>query len=131
MPAVFDYINLGDNGLWRTIQGDSVLYYNSGGERITDKVYNRHSTVHKAGFAIVKSGKKWGVINEDGNEVIPLIYDYIFQQQSIRINGGWQEIFIVKLEEQTFTINQAGACIKDCPDPVLLQRYNIPPIDEE
>ncbi|MEL7427402.1 MAG: WG repeat-containing protein [Bacteroidota bacterium] len=131
MPAVYDFINLGDNGIWRVIEGDSTMYFDSVRKQITDNVYGRCSKVHRNGLAVVCQDKKWGVIDENGTEVIPLIYENMYGYEPRVINGKRQRFFGVVLEGERFKIDAEGACIEDCPDPALLQRFQIPIKDDQ
>ncbi|MEO0724750.1 MAG: WG repeat-containing protein [Bacteroidota bacterium] len=131
MSAVYDFINLGDNGIWRVIEGDSTLYFDSERKRITDSVYGRCSKVHRNGLAVVCQDKKWGVIDENGKEVIPLIYENIYGYEPRVINGKRQSFFGVVLEGERFKVDAEGACIEDCPDPALLQRFHIPDKEDQ
>ncbi len=125
LPANYDFINLGDNGIWRVIQGDSTMYLDNNRRQITNKIYDSGSKVHIHGFAVVCSAKRWGVIDEFGKEVVPLIYDSMYGDEPRKINGAYRHSFGVKIEGHRFKVDAEGRCIEDCPDISILEPLGI------
>jgi hypothetical protein len=59
------------------------------------------------GLAAAKKYGKWGFINNNGDEVIPFIYD--------AVTSFYEGKVLVIKNEKYFYINKKGKCVKDCP----------------
>ena len=62
-------------------------------------------------YAVVKKRNKWGIIDEDGNEVVPLVYDYL--------KGFSDNIFIAKKNGKWGVIDKKNIEIL----PIIYDKY--------
>lgn len=67
----------------------------------------------KSRLAVVKKEGKWGVINMQGETVLPFIYDAVYCD--LRREGDMVRIILASQGDKTFYLNAKGECIKNCP----------------
>ena len=71
-------------------------------------------------FGIVKKDNVWGIIDAQGQEVLPFIFE------DIRCKKRMYNAFVsVLINGQEFYLNNALQCVKDCPDAAVLVKYGI------
>lgn len=99
-------IEPGDNGTYMVSRGSyaNIGYINTTGELIIDYLYNSGSQPFEAGSAIVAKGKNYGVVNLNGLEFIPIIFEKIERTA----NG-----FKVYKGENIFDVTTEGKCISE------------------
>ena len=67
------YLNHKDTYLrWKSLQGGYAICKD--GQLVTDFIYDKCGSFSDGVFAVCKDGK-WGYVDEQGNEVIPMEYD--------------------------------------------------------
>ena len=81
-----------ENGLYPILENDQWGYMNRQGETVIEAVYDRADDFCEDGFAVVgkKEGKKicYGIIDTEGNEVVPLSYTDIYWDNGLyRLRG--------------------------------------------
>lgn len=106
LPVVstsWNSIEPGDNATYLVSKNDSDFgYINTSGELVIDYLYNKGSQPFKAGSAIVAKGRNYGVVNLNGLEFIPVIFEKVERST----NG-----FKVYKGENVFDVTTEGKCV--------------------
>jgi|JI6StandDraft_1071083.scaffolds.fasta_scaffold26327_4 hypothetical protein len=107
IPITYSLVHACNNGFIKVGLGDyeslifmGVLgFFDKNGRKITKIIY-KHLGEFENGFAIVKKGEKYGIINEKGIEVVKCCYDYL--------SGNSKDGYMVVLDKTKFYIDSNG-----------------------
>lgn len=88
-----------NNKLFIKIENGKYGYVDNNGNKVVDYKYDKAYEFNEYGFASVKKGEKWGVINAKGEEVAQLSYEMDNQSEPFfigayyRVNYGFGEFY--------------------------------------
>lgn len=88
-----------NNKLFVKIEGDKYGFVDNNGNIVVDYKYDKAYEFNSYGFAAVEKDGKWGVINEQGQEVVAPIYEIREQGEPsfigsyYRVNYGFGEFY--------------------------------------
>lgn len=103
----FTKILISSEGIYPIARNDRWAFLSKDGFRITEYKYTDATTQFSDGTSIVVvKSNKHGVINKQGAEIIPPIFDKI-----ITLTDG---TFKVTIDDQSFSISSKGRCLDNC-----------------
>lgn len=75
IPLNYDYVDIFDTGMLELNQGGKYVLADACGKIIND---NQYDSIDEIGsYYVVKADDKYGILDENGTEVVPPVYDYI------------------------------------------------------
>lgn len=83
--------------LFAFLENNKYYYVNIDGERVTEAIYDKPENggyVWEKGWAKVRRNEKYGIINIQGTESIPCIYEYI--DDLVNYKGGNSSFFVAR-----------------------------------
>src|SRR5699024_11383065 len=94
-----DYEPMTDDGLWLVVKDDKSVLYDANAQQTISAPYDAMSD-ELNGLIIVEKDNYFGVINKEGQEVFPPIYNMALQKESgvLRLskqnsNAYWENIY--------------------------------------
>ena len=91
------------------IYGKCAVYDIERGAEVTEMKYDEAWLDYVDGVLAVRTGKKWGLIDDQGKEITPLQFDEITKEDH---TSSIKMMFKVKMGEREFYIDQKGHEIK-------------------
>lgn len=82
-----------NNKLYTNVKEEQYGFINKNGEQVIDYKYDRAFEFNKYGFAAVKKDGKWGVIDEQGKELIEPTYELEEQKTPFFIGKYYRVIY--------------------------------------
>lgn len=74
-PFIYDWIYPSTTHIFAAIKDGKYCIVNREGLQLTDLDYNEISSFNEKGYGLARKGSKYGILNDQGTETIPLIYD--------------------------------------------------------
>lgn len=124
----YTYVGSFNNGLCQVSNKDGKnSYIDKQGVPLTKFIYDGMRPFSE-GMAAVKKNKKWGFINEKGNEIIPCIYDSKWNGADLRFSDGLALVQKGKGYDDYLYINKANEIVykfskKTSPLPTTWRSY--------
>ena len=115
IACVFDKVDDFSGGVAKYYEGGLFGFINHKGDRLTDPIYTC-SEILPNGQIKIKKESKWGVVNQDGTEYLPMEYDEVLSFNDIVIG--------VKKDDGKISLSSTGA-VFNCDYYTLLDAGHI------